>query len=73
MVMNLIVIDISGFFGRIVYLLCSKKCSFLFGTYFAQNIASKINQCLVPRDPQQCGPVVIEPECVQWKIVMLQV
>ena len=49
-VMNLIMIDISPillFFARIVYLFCSKKCSFLFGTYFAQNSASKIYQCLV--------------------------
>ena len=49
-VMNLIMIDIItyfAFFGRIVYLFCSKKCSFLFGTYFAKNSASKIYQCLM--------------------------
>ena len=36
-----------AFFAKIVYLFCSKKCSFLFGTYFAQNSASKIHQCLL--------------------------
>ena len=36
-----------AFFARILYLFCSKKCLFLFGTYFAQNSASKIYQCLV--------------------------
>ena len=48
-VMNLIMIDISPislFFARVVCLFCSKKCSFLFGTSFAQNSASKIYQCL---------------------------
>ena len=50
-VMNLFMIDIAityfAFFSGIVYLFCSKKCSFLFGTYFAQNSASKIYQCLL--------------------------